>query len=83
MHPMVHEDKYKVIASPRRKHLHHWFKRLGGGFRCGCQAWRCEFAEESKKKVNSATLRLSRVVSTAYPHLVLKKVIFQIRDKAC
>jgi len=58
-------------------------KRLGGGFRCGRQAWRCKFAEESKKKVNSATLRLSKVVSTAYPHLALKKVIFQIRDKAC
>jgi hypothetical protein len=57
-------------------------QRLGGGFRCGCQAWRCEFAEESKKKANSATLRPSRVVSTAYPHLALKKVIFQIRDKA-
>jgi hypothetical protein len=69
--------------SSHRKHLHHWCQRLGGGFRYGRQAWRCEFAEESKKKVNSATLRLSKVVSTAYPHLALKKVIFQIRDKAC
>ena len=35
--------------SSRRKHLHHWFKSLAGGFRCGCEAWRCEFAEESKR----------------------------------
>ena len=35
--------------SSRRKHLHHWFKSLAGGFRCGCEAWRCEFAEQSKQ----------------------------------
>jgi hypothetical protein len=81
MHPMVHEDKYKVIAPPRRKHLHHWGNAWVAGFNAAVE--RGEFAKESKKKVNSATLRPSWVVSTAHPHLALNKVIFQIRDKAC
>ena len=32
-------------VSPRRKHIHHWYKSLAGGFRCDCEAWRCEFSE--------------------------------------
>src|SRR6202023_2290181 len=32
-------------VSSRRKHIHHWSKSLSGGFRCACEAWRCEFAE--------------------------------------
>jgi hypothetical protein len=32
-------------VSSRRKHIHHWNKSLAGGFRCACEAWRCEFAE--------------------------------------
>jgi hypothetical protein len=30
-------------VSSRRKHIHHWNKSLAGGFRCDCEAWRCEF----------------------------------------
>jgi hypothetical protein len=34
-----------MSVSSRRKHIHHWYKSLAGGFRCACEAWRCEFAE--------------------------------------
>src|ERR1035438_497881 len=33
----------------RPKHRHEWYKSLAGGFRCACEVWRCEFAEESKQ----------------------------------
>jgi len=37
-------DKVSFMpVSPRRKHIHHWYKSLAGGFRCDCEAWRCEF----------------------------------------
>ncbi len=32
-------------VSSHRKHIHHWNRSLAGGFRCACEAWRCEFAE--------------------------------------
>lgn len=32
-------------VSSRRMHIHHWYRSLAGGFRCACEAWRCEFAE--------------------------------------
>jgi hypothetical protein len=35
-----------MLVSARRKHIHHWYKSLAGGFRCACEAWRCEFAEK-------------------------------------
>ena len=39
-------DKVRFMSgSSRRKHIHHWNKSLAGGFRCACEAWRCEFAE--------------------------------------
>jgi hypothetical protein len=39
-------DKVRFMpVSSRRKHIHHWNKSLAGGFRCTCEAWRCEFAE--------------------------------------
>jgi hypothetical protein len=34
-----------MAVSSHRKHIHHWNKSLAGGFRCDCEAWRCEFAE--------------------------------------
>src|ERR1700678_304111 len=39
-------DKVRFMpVSSHRKHIHHWNKSLAGGFRCACEAWRCEFAE--------------------------------------
>ena len=39
-------DKVRFMpVFSRRKHVHHWNKSLAGGFRCDCEAWRCEFAE--------------------------------------
>src|ERR1035441_5954369 len=43
-------DKVRFMpVSSRRKHIHHWYKSLAGGSRCGCEAWRCEFAEGIKQ----------------------------------
>jgi len=40
------QDKGEFMpVSSHRKHIHHWNKSLAGGFRCACEAWRCEFAE--------------------------------------
>jgi hypothetical protein len=38
-----------MTVSSRRKHIHHWNKSLAGGFRCACEAWRCEFAEGTQQ----------------------------------
>jgi hypothetical protein len=39
-------DKVRFMpVSSRRKHIHRWYKSLAGGFRCACEAWRCQFAE--------------------------------------
>ena len=44
-----------VLPSPERKrdtsslspnHRHDWYKSVEGGFRCECEAWRCEFGVE-------------------------------------
>ena len=37
-----------MAVKSHRKHLHHWYRSLAGGFRCVCEVWRCEFAEGSK-----------------------------------
>jgi len=36
-------------VTSHRKHLHNWYKSLAGGFRCSCEAWRCEFAAGSEQ----------------------------------
>jgi hypothetical protein len=38
-----------LALTSHRKHLHLWYKSLAGGFRCACEAWRCESAEGSKQ----------------------------------
>jgi hypothetical protein len=38
-----------MAVMSHRKHLHHWYKSLAGGFRCACEVWRCEFAAGSKQ----------------------------------
>jgi hypothetical protein len=38
-----------MAVTSHREHLHHWYKSLAGGFRCACEAWRCEFAAASKR----------------------------------
>src|ERR1700683_868119 len=42
-------DKVRFMpVSSSRKHIHHWNKSLAGGFRCTCEACRCEVVEGTK-----------------------------------
>ena len=60
-------------VSSHRKHIHHWNKSLTGGFRCDCEAWRCEFAEgiqqcedaSEEGRKHCPTDRVSRALSAS------------------
>ena len=41
-------ERKRDTASSSPKHRHDWYKSVAGGFRCACEAWRCEFAEGGK-----------------------------------
>jgi hypothetical protein len=45
---LLFPERKRGATSSSQKHSHGWYKSLAGGFRCACEAWRCEFTAGSK-----------------------------------